>query len=793
MGTIRKYRSAGSVSLVLVMCLVLADDARALTRAPDDVGDSVAERIIPTGGGIDSSGIVNISIDRLFGRRVGATGWLLQGENGLYIVTAAHVFDDPTALNPADQDLSRLDVFARKTVNDDPPITESFRINRSGEVDMRLFSPNLIIHPEYREWGDFQGGNNAQAFFGGYDVALIKVPDDEVANFAPFTTYDLSRADPAGSTVLFGGYGGLYTADTGTRDANGDPLPPFFGGGDPNFFFVPRFWSRNLVVDDDDINADLPGQTVINEQLMRFFDIDNGLNAQNIWDSEIPVPGEGGFVDGDSGGPVFLGAGVVGGASWGFRDDRTDIDNVANSTFGEAAVFTYFGGDVSAGVTLADWISGIVKDASRTNTSAGGGSLGNPNTWVNGIAPTANMVAHVRGNVATDTIYTAPAPATAYRALNVGGGSGRKFVDVQAGGALTVNQNIVITTNGVMRLTNGSVTADQLIVEALEAVPGTAFRGAFIWDEDVNNSPTSLTADRIVARPGGDYVHRTFTGTLNVNHLEVQQFGLAFIETAASFNTSITNAGILDLGPSFFANPVSAGAGGFTQTTTGTLVALVGDSTGNLLGDGITVTGDVSLAGVLDLDVSGNFAATPYTSYDLLTGASIIGGFESVLGLDLGVPDNSQRFVLVYGTDTVSIELRQAGDATGRNFVGQDSLATVLQNWGSTVRAASAIDGDLSGDGFVGQGDLALVLQFWGQSQSLLATSLTEAFDAETTDALLDAMENGTLWGDLGSDAFLIEGSPLWPQTATIPEPATAVFILAGLGLLGIPRRRRGG
>lgn len=261
-------------------------------------------------------------------------------------------------------------------------------------------------------------------------------------------------------------------------------------------------------------------------------------------------------------------------------------------------------------------------------------------------------------------------------------------------------------------------------------------------------------------------MHQTLTGTLNVNHLEIQPFGRARIETAAAFNNSITNAGELDLGSVFYGNPLTAGAGGYTQATTGELLVLIGDLSGNVTGDNITVTGPVSLAGTLDLNLASEFAPIPYTGFDLITGGSLIGGFDEVTGaIDLGVKGGELRFVLVYEADRVRVELRQAGDATGRNFVGQDSLAAVLQNWGSTVRALSAIDGDLTGDGSVDQEDLDIVLANWGQSQSLLAATLIDEFGTEMA-------------------------SDLWPGISTIPEPATAMLMLAGLGVLASQRGR---
>jgi len=88
------------------------------------------------------------------------------------------------------------------------------------------------------------------------------------------------------------------------------------------------------------------------------------------------------------------------------------------------------------------------------------------------------------------------------------------------------------------------------------------------------------------------------------------------------------------------------------------------------------------------------------------------------------------------------------GDLDGDMFVGIDDLGIIQANWGEIVTAGDLTRGDITGDGEVDDDDLTQLLNHWGET-------------------------------GLGYDG-----------PATVPEPASALALLSGLGLV-IRRRRK--
>jgi hypothetical protein len=148
-------------------------------------------------------------------------------------------------------------------------------------------------------------------------------------------------------------------------------------------------------------------------------------------------------------------------------------------------------------------------------------------------------------------------------------------------------------------------------------------------------------------------------------------------------------------------------AGSYTQTD-GTF-AVAFDSVPGAPDPAITAAGIADLGGTLSLSLGGGFILTAGDSFQILSAASIVGAFDTVLlpavpGLGLGVQ---------YGLDNVTIVAGLLGDLNLDGFVGVDDLNLVLGNWNQTVAADVWLLGDPTGDGFVGVDDLNIILGNW--------------------------------------------------------------------------------
>ena len=133
-----------------------------------------------------------------------------------------------------------------------------------------------------------------------------------------------------------------------------------------------------------------------------------------------------------------------------------------------------------------------------------------------------------------------------------------------------------------------------------------------------------------------------------------------------------------------------------------------------------------------------------------------------------GTAGNPQRFSIINGGfgDTTPIPL--AGDYDASGLVGQGDLTLVLQNWGAAASNGQAPAGatawlnaqDVTAP-VIGQDELAMVLQNWGNTAAIVAEL-----------------------ANITSATGLSQGQVL----ELVPEPASAMMLMLGLGLL---RRRR--
>lgn len=166
--------------------------------------------------------------------------------------------------------------------------------------------------------------------------------------------------------------------------------------------------------------------------------------------------------------------------------------------------------------------------------------------------------------------------------------------------------------------------------------------------------------------------------------------------------------------------------------------------------DRVAVTGDVSLAGELAVQIDEGLSPTVGQVYDIVTyQGTRTGRFDSVSGLELV---DGLALALIYDDDfggfdgVVGLRASLVGDANFDNEVGIADLALLSEHFGREDGAGYST-GDFNQDGIVGIADLAL---------------LSEHF--------------GTIYTG--------------PATVLNPEPATGVIGLVMFGMWGRRRRR---
>ena len=317
-----KY-ATGLLAVGLVCALTAA--AHAIMSAPEPPGLTIETDLLITTAGppanyvtpaTDYTGVVNI-----FTNNVRGTGTLISGENGDFILTAAHLLD--------------VMAIGQTQIKFDLP---------GGAVYMT--AAEFIRHPTW-----------AGQYTLGYDIALIRLNGPAPATADRYTLYwDDDEVGQVGDKVGYGRSGtgtqGV-TGGSGTKrdgenlyDALGEVFYDTYGD---NGLPTPLFGSQ-LVYDFDN------GQAA-NDALGLFF----GLGNTGVGAGEVAA------TFGDSGGPTFINGQIAGITSYGLRltsQDGTssDIDALLNSSFGEFVVDTRVS-------YYAQWIDSKVLFESGTPTS----------------------------------------------------------------------------------------------------------------------------------------------------------------------------------------------------------------------------------------------------------------------------------------------------------------------------------------------------------------------------------------------------------------------------------------
>jgi RHS repeat-associated protein len=185
----------------------------------------------------------------------------------------------------------------------------------------------------------------------------------------------------------------------------------------------------------------------------------------------------------------------------------------------------------------------------------------------------------------------------------------------------------------------------------IEAVGGEVTVDATITQFTVNNDIVTLTAGTYRVHDGANLRLRTGNAfaepriDINQGTLEVQGSGvlqgldnldqnegtLNLLDGAqlTLLDDTFTNTGTLTLGPD--ADLVAPGA--FTQSSAGSLVALIDNTPGNDGAGQISVAGQASLDGELEVQLLNGYAPVAGDSYPILAYGSVSGDFETFTGV----------------------------------------------------------------------------------------------------------------------------------------------------------------
>jgi hypothetical protein len=331
-------------------------------------------------------------------------------------------------------------------------------------------------------------------------------------------------------------------------------------------------------------------------------------------------------------------------------------------------------GNIDATAAIPGATGGSVSLASSGPVSIGNINLGSgsilsttaPNTIVSGTASTFDVgsIVDITGNLTVSGAGT----LTIRGNTSVTGDTnliGMKFVIMEDSSAVYESTTLsVAVSNGSFSLTAGTLKVDTL------------------------DGPTSGT----FSMTGGRIQVATVTGDLTI------QGG-----TLGSGNTPGITSVIGDYDQQGGTLEIElAGSGGVPGTDF----------------DQLDVTGNLGLAGILDVLTFGGFNPVIGNSFDVVTFSGVrTGVFGTVLlpsipGVGLGVQ---------YNANTVTLLVGLAGDLDGDGFVGIADLNIVLGGWNQNVDPGVWLLGDPSGDGFIGIEDLNSVLGNWNAGTPPLA------------------------------------------------------------------------
>ncbi len=538
-------------------------------------------------------------------------------------------------------------------------------------VDPSPFSPDAVVTFDF---GFNWNSGTAATVAGQYDLFSVAV--HEVTHALGFA----SLVDASGNSKITGGDPGVFTTYDAFLERSGNPL--FAAGG--NFVGTPADLTSGEVV--------FAGPSAV------------------IFNNGAPVP-------------VFSPNPFQSGSS------------ISHITTSNAVMRS----SISSGVMRRAYLTpeaGILSDLDYDLTSTNywvrtsGGAYGTAAHWSAGVPGVSDAVDFSRPSTYTVTFATDPtnsrlrvSTGTVTFDLNGNTYTLSDSVDIHMG-ALTVTDGTLSSSDSSIARLNGSIgsvtvgasgtwiVAGSLHVGGDSGGPGgigtlTAANGGLL---DISNTLKLWDNGTLVLQNGG--VEATLVdvdgGTLS---------------GSGSINADLINDGTVRPGASAGLITVLLD---YDQSAGGVLEIELGGLMAGTEFDQLSVTGNVTLDGTLQVSLLGLFNPAWSDSFSILTGASIAGTFAAEIfpSLDLGL-----EFLTLYNTADVTLRVFAVGDVDDDGDVDFDDFLLLQLGFAISSGAARG-DGDLDGDGDVDFDDFLVLQVNFGNSFDELWASGGESLDA---------------------------------------------------------------
>jgi hypothetical protein len=350
--------------------------------------------------------------------------------------------------------------------------------------------------------------------------------------------------------------------------------------------------------------------------------------------------------------------------------------------------------------------------------------------------------------------------------------AGTLRLDEAGTGGITANGATIRLDGSAATMTNATA-GDALAGLSTNAAAGTlqvsGGRQQAVAAGLTNAGALVIDAGSRLTVPGGDLVQTGGSTTLTGSTAQLRLVGggtvrvdggtltgsgtvdATLVRNAARVEPGVSGPGVLDL------------TGGFTQAASGTLaVDLDGTAPGTQY-DVLSAAGPVELAGTLELD--GGHAPADGDTYEIATGSSRQGTFDSITGDDAG---GGLTFVPVYDTAAVRVL------ATAAPVLGIDDVAQAEGDAGTSVMTFTLSLSKPSASTVTVQVDTADATATTSDDDYLPQSTLVSFSPSETT-----ATVEVTIVGDTAyehDETFHVELSG--PTNAVIGDPGAVGTIL---------------